>query len=227
MNRYARIDTHMPREFVLLQGTGCRWGKCTFCDYHEDRSDNPFPLNRTVLNQVTGCHGVLDVINSGSAPELDEQTLELIAEIVSQKQIHTLWFEAHYMYRNRLQEFAARFPQCQVKFRCGVESFNPALRSSWNKGIPPQTMPEDIARYFQGICLLCCTQGQTREDILQDIATARRLFEYFSINIFCNNSTPVKRDEELVRWFSQEIYPTLCQEPNIEILIENTDLGIG
>ena len=131
------------------------------------------------------------------------------------------------MYRNRLQEFAARFPQCQVKFRCGVESFNPALRSSWNKGIPPQTMPEDIARYFQGICLLCCTQGQTREDILQDIATARRLFEYFSINIFCNNSTPVKRDEELVRWFSQEIYPTLCQEPNIEILIENTDLGVG
>ena len=29
MDRYSLIYTKMPREFVLLQGTGCRWGKCT------------------------------------------------------------------------------------------------------------------------------------------------------------------------------------------------------
>ena len=34
MERYSLIHTKLPREFVLLQGTGCRWGKCTFCDYH-------------------------------------------------------------------------------------------------------------------------------------------------------------------------------------------------
>lgn len=227
MNRYAVINTRMPREFVLLQGTGCRWGKCTFCDYHEDRNAQPYPLNSRVLQQVTGCHGVLDIINSGSAIELDEETLKLIGKIVQQKKIHTLWFEMHYMYRNRLKEFSARFPHCHVKFRCGVESFNPQQRLVWKKGIPQETRPEDIARHFQGICLLCCTQGQTRNDILNDIATARRLFEYFSINIFCNNSTTVKRDEELVRWFVTEVYPTLRDDPRIEILIDNTDLGVG
>ena len=50
----------MPREFVLLQGTGCRWRRCEFCDYHSDVSDDPFEVNRQVLEQVTGEYGVLD-----------------------------------------------------------------------------------------------------------------------------------------------------------------------
>ena len=65
MDRYARIDTKMPREFVLLQGTGCRWRKCTFCDYHTDVSAEPYTVNQEVLHLVTGAHGVLDGINSG------------------------------------------------------------------------------------------------------------------------------------------------------------------
>ena len=36
MQRYSLIHTKLPREFVLLQGTGCRWRQCTFCDYHTD-----------------------------------------------------------------------------------------------------------------------------------------------------------------------------------------------
>ena len=69
VDRYSVIHTKLPREFVLLQGTGCRWRKCTFCDYHEDVSERPFEVNRSVLQQVTGVYGVLDVINSGSAYE--------------------------------------------------------------------------------------------------------------------------------------------------------------
>ena len=84
MDRYALISTQMPREFVLLQGTGCRWRKCTFCDYHEDVSERPFEVNEPVLRQVTGQYGVLDVINSGSAMELDEETIV----IVSAKRYH-------------------------------------------------------------------------------------------------------------------------------------------
>ena len=75
MDRYSVIHTKMRREFVLLQGRGCRWGKCTFCDYHNDVSGEPFEVNRPVLESVTGVYGVLDVINSGSAMELDECTL--------------------------------------------------------------------------------------------------------------------------------------------------------
>ena len=70
-SRYSLIKTKMPREFLLLQGTGCRWRQCTFCDYHSDVSADPFIVNRDVLAMVTGETGVLDIINSGSAMELD------------------------------------------------------------------------------------------------------------------------------------------------------------
>ena len=227
MDRYALIRTKMPREFVLLQGTGCRWRKCTFCDYHEDVSECPFEVNKPVLRQVTGQYGVLDVINSGSAMELDADTIALIKEVVREKKIHTLWFEAHYMYRKKLASFAEQFAPVKVKFRCGVETFDPELRDAWKKGIPSSVSVQDIARYFQGICLLCCTQGETKEHILKDIELAKQHFEYFSVNVFCNNHTEVKQDKELATWFAQEVYPTIKEDTRIEILMENTDLGVG
>ena len=227
MDRYALIRTKMPREFVLLQGTGCRWRKCTFCDYHEDVSECPFEVNKPVLRRVTGQYGVLDVINSGSAIELDADTIALIKEVVREKKIHTLWFEAHYMYRKKLASFAEQFAPVKVKFRCGVETFDPELRNAWKKGIPSSVSAQDITRYFQGICLLCCTQGETKEHILKDIELARQHFEYFSVNVFCNNHTEVKQDKELTAWFAQEIYPAIKEDTRIEILMENTDLGVG
>ena len=227
MQRYSLITEKFPREFLLLQGTGCRWKKCTFCDYYDDASDSPFETNRKVLEQVTGEYGVLDIINSGSAMELDDETIELIKEVVVAKGIKTIWFEAHYMYRNRLDEFAKQFAPATVKFRCGVESFDASLRSSWAKGIPASVTAADVAKYFKGVCLLCCTVGDSKERIIRDIATAKEHFEYFSVNLFCNNTTPVKRDEELATWFVKELYPTLKTDRQIEVLVENSDLGVG
>ena len=227
MDRYALISTKMPREFVLLQGTGCRWRKCTFCDYHEDVSERPFEVNEPVLRQVTGQYGVLDVINSGSAMELDEETIAFIKEVVKEKKIHTLWFEAHYMYRKKLASFAEQFAPAKVKFRCGVETFDTALREAWKKGIPSSVSVQDIAQHFQGICLLCCTQGETKEHIQKDIELARVHFEYFSVNVFCDNHTPIKQDKELASWFVKVVYPMIKDDPRIEVLMENTDLGVG
>ncbi len=227
MDRYSLISTKMQREFVLLQGTGCRWRRCTFCNYHEDVGPAPCDINREVLSKVTGKYGVLDVINSGSAMELDTDTVELIKEVVREKGIHTLWFEAHFMYRNRLDSFAAQFAPAAVKFRCGIESFDPKKRKRWNKGVPEWVTPADVAAHFNGVCLLCCTTDDTPERILADIGIARKHFEYFSVNIFCNNGTTVERNEELVEWFRKEVYPFIKDEPAIEVLIENTDLGVG
>ena len=227
MERYALIHSVLPREFVLLQGTGCRWKRCTFCDYHEDVSDDSFAVNREVLAQVQGVYGVLDVINSGSAMELDEQTLGMIKEVVKEKKIHTLWFEAHYMYKNQLAKFAEQFDGVEVKFRCGVESFDGSLRERWKKGIAASVTVEEVAQYFQGVCLLCCTEGDSKERILRDIALAERYFEYASVNVFCENTTTIKRDEELVKWFVTEVYSKLKKSNKIEILINNTDLGVG
>lgn len=227
MERYAVIHTVMPREFVLLQGQGCKWKQCTFCDYHTDSSADAYSVNKQALDHVTGIYGVLDIINSGSAMELDRQTIELIQRVVKDKKIHTLWLEAHYMYRKQLQQFAEQFEGVCVKYRCGIESFDGTLRLAWNKGVPVNVQAEDVAKYFQGVCLMCCTQGEERQRILDDIDTAEKWFEYASVNIFCNNSTSIQRDEELVKWFMEEVYPKLKDSKKIEILINNTDLGVG
>ena len=212
---------------MLLQGTGCRWKRCTFCDYHGDVSDNPFAVNNEVLTRVQGVYGVLDVINSGSAMELDAQTIEMIKEVVKERNIHTLWFEAHYMYKNQLARFAEQFDGVEVKFRCGVESFDGNLREQWQKGIAAHVTVEDVAKYFQGVCLLCCSEGDSKERILRDIALAEQYFEYASVNVFCENTTTVKRDDELAKWFVEEVFPDLRESKKIEILINNTDLGVG
>ena len=227
MDRYSVITTKFPREFILLQGQGCKWKRCTFCDYHEDVSVTPFEVNSDVLKRVTGKYGVLDVINSGSGIELDSQTIHLLQQVVKERNIHTVWFEMHYMYRHKLRDFASLFAPATVKFRCGVETFDPDLRNSWNKGIQSTVTAEDVAQYFQGVCLLCCTLGETKEHILSDIALAKKHFEYFSVNLFCNNHTIVRRDEELADWFVKEVYPQIKDDPQIEILLNNTDLGVG
>ena len=227
MERYAVIHTILPREFVLLQGKGCKWKQCTFCDYHTDVSSDPYLVNRIVLDDVTGVYGVLDIINSGSAMELDTQTIEEIKRVVNEKNIHTIWFEAHYMYRYQLAKFAEQFEGVQVKFRCGIESFDGALRERWKKGVAAEVSAQDVAKYFQGVCLLCCTDGDSQERILRDIALAEQLFEYASVNVFCENTTRVKRDDSLAEWFVEEVCPELKRSNKIEILINNTDLGVG
>ena len=151
----------------------------------------------------------------------------MIKEVAREKKIHTLWFEAHYMYKNQLAKFAEQFEGVKVKFRCGAESFEGRLRERWSKGMAVSVTAEDIAKYFQGVCLLCCTEGDSKERILRDITLAEQYFEYASVNVFCENTTTVKRDDELVKWFVEEVYPRLKESRKIEILINNTDLGVG
>ena len=228
MERYSIIDKGLKREFILLQGNGCRWRKCSFCDYHSDVSDDPFAINKPVLEKVSGIHGVLDIINSGSCFELDKDTLKLIQHTVRQKGIRTLWFECHWMYHGKLEEFRSLFPGTEVKFRCGVETFNAYVREKlWHKGIGMETSAEEIAKHFNGICLLCGVKGQSREDILRDIELAERFFEYYSLNLFCPNSTAAEVDEDLAYFVRHDIRKMLEKSSKAELLIENTDLGVG
>jgi hypothetical protein len=227
MIRYSRIGGKFPREFLLLQGRGCFHQKCRFCDYYLDASAEPFAVNEPVLLQITGETGVVDAINSGSVHEIDEKSLALLREIAERKGVHTLWFEAHYAYRQRLDEIRARFPKQRVKFRTGIESFDPAFRCAMQKGIPASVTPEALRSCFEGACLLVGVQGQSRQGIKNDIATAARLFEYFNVNLFCPNSTEIRLDEDLARWFIEEMAPLAEALPNCEVLIGNTDLGVG
>ena len=225
--RYSLLTKKMPREFILLQGTGCIWKRCTFCDYYLDVTEDPFTVNRPVIEMVTGELGVLDIINSGSAMELDEKTLSFLRQTIERLPIHTVWFEAHWLYHRKLKAFAEKFPGVTVKFRTGVETFDPKLRKEWGKGIPEEIRAQTIADYFSGICLLIGIKGQTKQSILRDIKLALEYFEYFSVNAFVENTTDMKRDQELVDWFVQTVFPDLKDHPNVDILINNTDLGVG
>ena len=227
MLRYSLIEEGFKREFLLLQGTGCKWRRCTFCDYHSDFSSTPFEVNKAVLEKVSGKYGILDIINSGSCFELDSSTLSLIREKANEKGIHTIWFETHWMYRNQLDRMRSLFPGIRLKFRVGVESFNGKLRKTWDKGIDESVTPKEIASYFDGCCLLVGVKGETREDILRDIELANKYFEYFSVNLFCPNSTSVEVDDDLALFVKSEVRKMLEGNTKAELLIENTDLGVG
>jgi hypothetical protein len=226
MERYSIITGGFPREFLLLQGLGCFHKGCRFCHYYDDVSGDPFAVNKPVIEQVTGRFGVLDVINSGSAHELDESTLRLLSRAVKSKGIGTLWFESHYFYKDRLGEIRALFPDADVRFRTGVESFDHDFRVRMNKAMPDVT-PEEIRTHFDGVCLLVCVEGQTKESIIKDIEIAEALFDYYSVNVFCPNSTDVRLDEDLYDWFITDCLPGIKDNPKAEILIQNTDLGVG
>ena len=69
-------------------------------------------------------------------------------------------------------------------------------------------------------------KGQTKEMIEKDIEIGLANFKWITINIFINNSTSIKRDDELVKWFLENHYD-LKDHPKVEMLVENTDLGVG
>lgn len=230
MERYSIITQKNPREIVLLKARPCTWGKCSFCDYILDNAENEnenFALNKAVLSMVEGRYGFLEVINSGSAVEMDEQTLRLIADIAKEKNIAKLSFESHYRYREELADFKMKyFAEFDVLFKCGIETFDEDMRNRiLNKGVYFKDIDE-IKCYFQSICLLECIKGQSKQSIANDIRILTQNFEYGCVNIFCDNNTSVKRDEELVDWF-YKTYKYLEEYPNIDVLYHNTDFGVG
>ena len=100
--RYSFIKDKNPREIVLLRGSGCRWRRCRFCNYHLDFSHDQAAndqLNFDVLSRVAGITGVLEVINSGSFSDLSENTLAEIVRICEEKNIQRLHVECHWQDR--------------------------------------------------------------------------------------------------------------------------------
>ena len=231
MQRYSNIYKKIPREILLLKSLPCLYGKCSFCNYILDNSTNLDEIKKTnteIINLITGKFGVVEIINSGSVFELPLPILEAIkAKIDTTKNIiHTLYFEAYYGYRKRLHEIREFFPNQEVRYRIGIETFDDKFREMvLNKPFSTVDLI-GLSEKFYACCLLVCIIGQTREQILKDIEIARNNFKEITINVFVNNGTSVTRDEELAKWFVNEVYPNLKEEKNIEILIDNKDLGI-
>lgn len=229
MIRYSRILEKNPREIVLLKSRPCKWGRCSFCDYIDDNCNDELAIiefNYNLLQNISGEFKKLEIINSASVFELPKKSLQDIKDIVSIKAIEDLYFESHYNYRHRLEEIRSYFPGVNVKFKCGIETFDDDFRNKYLKKGVSFDNPKEVAGYFDTICLLVGISGQTKEMITNDIDILLKYFERACINIFTNNTTEIKADPKLIEWFKQE-YSYLDDMDNIEILWNNTDFGVG
>lgn len=228
--RYNKITGKHQREIVLLKSFPCRYGKCSFCNYIEDNSTDEEEIdsvNLQVLKEVTGEYGVLEVINSGSVFELTQNTMAEIKKIVTEKNIKTLYFEIYYGYIKRLDEIKKYFEGVEIRFRMGMETFDNDFRINvYNKNFSvDEKVLEYMSEKLYSVCLLVCTQGQTKEMIDRDIEMGLKYFKAVTINVFIDNGTKVKRDSELVRWFADK-YFYLMNDDRVELLIDNKDLGV-
>lgn len=230
--RYSVIEEKNPREIVLLRGNGCKWRRCRFCDYHVDFSLNEqenFWLNQRVLQQVTGQFKRLEVINSGSFCDLNGQTMAEIIRVCQEKKIDCVYFECHWLHRELISALKKRFAEAgiTVKMKIGVETFNSLFRESYlDKGMGNADAAE-IAEYFDQVCLLMGLPGQTRESMLTDLTLGLKHFERVCVNIMVQNTKPILPDPQVIKLFKEEIYPLYTDNPRVDILLNNTDFGVG
>lgn len=231
--RYSRLPKdYLPQEVVLLMGRGCFYKKCTFCDYHLDQGKDTesVPLNNQVLDQITGEFDRLVVLNSGSYFELPKATRERIIAICIEKNIHHLHMESHYLLKQKTQELkkALALEGICLHPRIGIETFDESYREAvMVKGMGYNVSPQAIAKVYDECCLLFGLQGQSADQFKVDIAIAQKYFSRVYINIFNDNTTAIKADLALIKWFVTAMLPELQKDPKICILIDNTGLGVG
>lgn len=230
--RYSKITEKNPREIVMLVGNGCKWRKCRFCNYHLDSSPDEkmnFLINKEALLQVTGLYHELEVINSGSFVDLDNNTIELIKDICKEKKIDIIHFECHWMHKDVVKDFKKMFEKIGVKtiIKLGLETFDYDFRESvLVKGIDEKE-PEEIAKYFDEINLLQGIKGQTKVSMINDIDIGLEYFSRVCVNIMVENGMPVTPDRNVIEEFMKDVYPKYKDNERVDILIENTDFGVG
>lgn len=214
----------------MLRGRGCVYKKCSFCDYHTDccsDDEENDRLNHSVLSNVTGEYGNLEVINSGSVFELDSKTLGEIKHLCKKKGIKTIHFESHFIYNSKIPLLRRDFDGFDLKMKLGLETFDYDFREQvLRKGIYEKD-PARIAENFDEANFLFGIEGQNARTMLRDIELGLQHFERICINIMCPNSTEMKPDRDVIEVFMDKLYPIYKDNDRVDILINNTDFGVG
>lgn len=232
MERYSKILDKDKREIVLLIGNGCKWSKCKFCNYHLDRNkdeEEQYKINAEALDKVTGEFGVLEAINSGSIFELNEKSFNKLLEVCKQKEIKRLIIESHYIYKLRIITLREKCSKLGIvlQVKGGVETFDVDFREKvLNKGCGYPTL-SDLQEVFDIVNLLVGVEGQSLEQIKDDIKIGMKNFDRVCVNLYKEMDDIMPAAEDLKRKFMQEVYPLYKDFENVDILVENTDLGVG
>lgn len=228
-NRYAVVEGTFARQIVLLKGKPCSYGKCKFCNYTLDNdldTEKCIKFNHEILKNVTNDSCILEVINSGNVFDLPKETLAQIKDICIKKEIKILYFES---YLNELKNFAEirnYFNMVEIRFRIGLETYDDRFRKVLGKGFIVANQIDRLKANYYSACLMVCIKGQTRDQILNDLTQVQKDFTTATINVFVTNGTGFETDFKLKEWFLKEIYPTIKDNPQLEILVDNKDLGV-
>ena len=169
----------------------------------------------------------MEVINSGSVFELDKNTLDYIKEICRRKNIGTLHFESHYLYRDRIPKLRQDFSDFTLKMKLGLETFDFDFRERVLKKGIDEADPKIISRNFEEANFLFGIKGQTKETMERDISLGLEFYRRICINIMCKNTTSIVPDKKVISDFMTLLYPKYKDNERIDILINNTDFGVG
>ncbi len=133
------------------------------------------------------------------------------------------------MHKDEVNNFKKSFLDIGIKclIKLGLETFDYELREKvLIKGID-EKKPKIIAEYFDEINLLQGITGQSAESMLNDIEIGLKYFERVCINIMVENGMPIKPDEKVINEFMDKIYPIYKNNDRLDILLSNTDFGVG
>ena len=223
MKRYGVVDDFKEQmEVILLRGSGCTWGRCTYCDYQKDFTQDQmsnYKLNRKVINQVTGKFKKLFVIDSGSFVELDSLTLAYLRDKVYELGIETLILEGHCQHRNAIPMFRKIFEGIKVEFNAGAETFDIDYREKVMKKGMGKATAKEVSKYFNRVNIMTGMKGQTLQMLDRDLDLALKYFDIISLNIFTPNTTTTERDYKLIEdFYNSEIYDMAINHSRIRVL---------
>ena len=91
----------------------------------------------------------------------------------------------------------------------------------------PETDPAVIAEHFDEANFLFGLTGQTRASMERDVELGLEHFERICVNVMCANSTKIRPDKAVVAEFMEHLYPRLRDDLRVDVLVENTDFGVG
>ena len=69
--------------------------------------------------------------------------------------------------------------------------------------------------------------GQSKESMLRDIELGLKYFDRVCVNIMVENTKPIKPDYGVIEIFKREVYPLYKDNEQVDILLNNTDFGVG
>ena len=133
------------------------------------------------------------------------------------------------MYKSRIADFRKKCMQLGIDLQVkgGVETFDASFRENvMIKGFGYPTL-EELKETFDVVNLLVGVKGQTLKQIETDIKTGIENFDRVCVNLYKEMDDIMPADEELKARFMKEVYPLYKDLENVDILVENTDFGVG